>query len=227
MKKLIILAVMAFVGTAAQAQIYESSSSTKKKSEVITRFYVRASAGLNTALGANTYGDGRMGGSYGYPSDVSGIFGGALGIGIQRTIGKNGLYWGAEAGLATHGCQVKYGWPLYDDMGGDPVVYQEEETQRGAGVYLVPNLGWRFNIGNNLWLDPHVGVFGYFSWDPAGHDYGNGVRNEWESLDFGAAAGVGLWIGKFNIDLQVRGGFVEMSDDARTLSVLAGIGYQF
>ena len=234
MKKLMMMAALALVGAAAQAQVHEVESTSKDTRPAETSWYVRAGAGA----------DGETGG------DFNGTFGYNLGFGFNRTIGHKGAYWGMEIGLASRNVNIE-----------DELSYYEEDPDSGRDVHrsiTVKNkrnvldayfqplwFGWKIPIGGSVTFDPHISGFVSISFagdtDAIDEGYTNIERSDgsmtrvWtpgkekydEVLGAGAQIGFGFWFSKkFNVDVSFRQSFTEGVDGTSAKAFLS-LGYVF
>ncbi|MDD6900884.1 MAG: outer membrane beta-barrel protein [bacterium] len=208
MKKILVIAVAAFIGASASAQIVQSTMLNIKK-EKKTTWYVRAGVSINNAAGEATKAlkdeECSVGSKMGY--DFS--------IGFQRRIGNSGLYWGEELGLGTRGAKASYS----DEEG------EEKNSLLAHNVKYQPlMLGFKYGITDDIKVDAHVG--GFVSYDFAGTG-----KTEWsedgsedasiseldedfgyQRLDAGVQAGIGVWYKRYNFDISYQKGFISVSD---------------
>ena len=144
--------------------------------------------------------------------------------GFQRPIVSE-FYWGMEFGLSARGFK-------FEDKGsysGSSYKYTEKLTAHQ--LRLVPiQLGYRFNIGDKVKIDPHVGVF--FSGDFAG-SYKEELTysgdkdsestsiydiNDYRYFQVGGQFGVGVWFSKFNLDFSYQFGGLDYIKDSKMKS---------
>ena len=253
MKKLLFLLAAAFISSTASAQIVMSRSVYKQKRPHNTHFYIKAGAGVE---GVNA-----LDPLYGYADSYSGNVDGDvksiphfaynISLGFDRTIGQQGAYWAVELGAGSHGTtfEIKN---AYIFKNGKKYLMDDakfDEPERTAFLlHLMPQLGWKFKVNDNIKIDTHIG--GYFGLTlpnsdkylqinyidtsvgfPAtctinnnGYHWGNYGS---ELYDIGAQIGAGVWIENFNIDLSYRHGFVTMFHGADGLAwkFLISLGY--
>lgn len=191
MKKILVLAVLVFIGISASSQVRYSRIMAEKKSNTV--WYLRAGAGFNS-LG------GDVSDASGY--EVSGKTGYEVAFGFNKGIGKSGAYWGMELGLSNRGFKIDR-----EDNGG----YFE---YTGHNVKFVPLMfGYKFSLTEDLKLDAHLG--GYVSYDFTGsEDYESLYSDIFpEELDAGLQVGVGVWYKRVNLDLTYQRGFMNACDD--------------
>ena len=234
MKKLMMMAALALMGTAAQAQVHEVESTSKFTRPAETLWYVRAGAGI----------DGEVGG------DFSGAFGYNLGFGFNRTIGHKGAYWGMELGLASRNNKLEDDVSYYLDRPG--ASYENYRTttvttkRNVLDVYFQPLwFGWKIPVSNSITIDPHVSGFLSFSFagdigeidncltnivdeDGNTHDVWTIGKDKYEEEPgAGAQIGCGVWFSKkFNIDLSWRQSFTQGVRDMGAKAMLS-VGYAF
>jgi hypothetical protein len=207
MKKIILTALTCLLMEGAQAQIVSSRSisiTQEKKAPSETLTYGRVGLGLMNFTGDDVNVDTKLG------YDIA--------VGFQKAIGSNDLYWGMEAGLGSRGFKDKY----YD---GSLIAHN---------IQVSPfNFGWKPEIGNDLKLDIHVGVFASYDFVGTVKDenetYGLGDVDGWNRFDIGLNPGVGIWFGKYNIDLSLQRGLLEAIEDSKayTQNVLIRFGIAF
>ena len=143
--------------------------------------------------------------------DISAKIGYTFGFEFNKSMGRRGAYWGMDFTLASRGCDV-------DE-------YFEDCKFKLHSIQWAPfTFGWKIDLGHDLRLDPHIGVFG--GYDFAGkftdgdEDIKIGDFDELEEIfdatfnrfDIGIKTGVGLWYKKFNIDFTYQRGFVPVFD---------------
>ncbi|MGN0205676.1 MAG: outer membrane beta-barrel protein [Muribaculaceae bacterium] len=219
MKRLILVAVIAFIGISASAQIVQSTMLNIKK-ENKTTWFVRAGMSINNAAGDATKevkDDGAsVGSKFGY--DVS--------VGFQRRIGSSGLYWGEELGFGTRGAKMSY----KDEEG------EENSSLLAHNVKFLPFvLGYKYGITDDIKLDAHLG--GFASYDIAGtgstewkDGYDDGEKADsslgeldedegYQRFDAGIHVGIGVWYKRYNLDLSYQKGFISVSDYFNNKSV--------
>ncbi len=233
------MACALLLGAAAQAQIVTSTSRsiTREKVKTNTTHYVRV--GLNFM---NVAGDDAK--------ELDGKVGYDLSWGFQKTLGGKGAYWGMEGGLSSRGYSMKdegSSWePYYNPYNpgsGHYVSEKEEEKMIAHNIYYVPfQFGWRFDLGHNISVDPHIGTF--ISFDYAGkskytytrdgeeednESYSLGDLDGWQRVDAGLKFGVGAWYKNFNLDLSYQRGFISAIEDcdAYTSNFQLRLGYAF
>ncbi len=219
MKKLMILAAMALMGTAAQAQVHHTETTSKFSRPAETLWYVRAGAGLDLD----------------FETSSKPTFGYNVGFGFNRTLGHKGAYWGMELGLASrNGNFAEDVWTSNGTV--------EVTTKRNVlNVYYQPLwFGWKFPVSDNIAVDPHLSGFvdysiagdidaiddGYTNID--GQQYWIHGKQETNSkLGIGAQIGCGLWINKkYNVDLSARADFLGGVDEGHGKLMLS-FGYAF
>lgn len=134
-----------------------------------------------------------------YYTDLHGKY--SVIFGYQRQFYKNGLYWGAQAGLNSF-CYDAYG----DDYWG---------VKSGSALSLGPTIGLKRPLGNNTTFDTHIGVqyAHLFASDDDGDD---GNRAVWEF-------GLGIWYKRFLIELEYQGSCGCVVDNG----LLLNLGFKF
>ena len=211
MKKVlsIVAALLLCVGTQAQIVSSRSSIVRTEKEPSSTLWFLRA--GLNVM---NVSGDGAEGldSKVGYNATV----------GYQKPLGSSGGYWGMEFGLGSRG-------------------FKEDDTKCIAhNIQYSPfTFGWKFEVADNIKIDPHAGVY-------ASYDYTSKMKGDGESISWGDFAdyldvdynhydvgmniGVGVWYSRFNLDLTYQRGFIDTFSDLgsnKTSNFMIRLGVAF
>ena len=211
MKKVlsIVAALLLCVGTQAQIVSSRSSIVRTEKEPSSTLWFLRA--GLNVM---NVSGDGAEGldSNIGYNATV----------GYQKPLGSSGGYWGMEFGLGSRG-------------------FKEDDTKCIAHTiqYSPFTFGWKFEVADNIKIDPHAGVY-------ASYDYTSKMKGDGESISWGDFAdyldvdynhydvgmniGVGVWYSRFNLDLTYQRGFIDTFSDLgsnKTSNFMIRLGVAF
>jgi hypothetical protein len=221
MKKMILTALACLLMVAAQAQIVSSRSisiTQEKKGPSETLTYGRVGLGLMNVKGDIVDYDSKLGYN--------------IVIGFQKPFDKYDLYWGLEAGFGSRGCKYS---EIYDDD------EYEESSLFAHNIQVTPNIGWKPQIGDNLKLDVHVGLFA--SYDFAGtikdkdvydgyveeDSWGLGDAEGYKRFDVGINPGIGIWYGNYNIDLSLQRGFLDIVKDSKVHSqnILIRVGIAF
>lgn len=211
MKKVlsIVAALLLCVGTQAQIVSSRSSIVRTEKEPSSTLWFLRA--GLNVM---NVSGDGAEGldSNIGYNATV----------GYQKPLGSSGGYWGMEFGLGSRG-------------------FKEDDIKCIAhNIQYSPfTFGWKFEVADNIKIDPHAGVY-------ASYDYTSKMKGDGESISWGDFAdyldvdynhydvgmniGVGVWYSRFNLDLTYQRGFIDTFSDLgsnKTSNFMIRLGVAF
>lgn len=202
MKKIFSLICALCLGAVAQAQIITSTSSNVIREQKVSKTTSYVRLGLNMM---NMTGDGAedLGSKAGY--DFS--------YGFQKAMGSKGGYWGMEVGLSSRGYSYEEG--------------DYEQSLMAHNIYYVPfQFGWKFNVGHNITIDPHIGAF--LSGDYAGklkveydgesEDANISDIEDYQYVDAGLKLGVGVWYKRLNLDLSYQKGFVEVIKDGEITS---------
>lgn len=142
-KKLIAVALLAAIGTTAQAQIVSSQSQQvivtqevkpkKPKKPHYVKAYIKAGVGVDMyeRHGSNS--------EFGYELD----------FGVKGNIGQQGAYWGAELG-AMSAIHTHSNW----DYSSDHSYYENESN---FSIQLNPLVGWDFSVGGTTTFSPFIG----------------------------------------------------------------------
>ncbi len=203
MKKVLFIVAALIMCVSAQAQIVSSRSSMTKteKAQSESIWYVRAGVTfVNMAV------DGES------PDANTGY---NVMIGWQDPMGAAGAYWGMEWGFSTRGYKI-----------------EDVKAMAHAVQYSPFTFGWRFNVGDKIAIDPHLGLYaGYdfsssvkyedesYSWDEAGDDY--------TGFDAGMNIGVGVWFGRFNLDVTYQKGFIAVFPEVTAKATMIRLGIAF
>ena len=222
MKKILVIAVAAFIGASASAQIVQSTMLNIKK-EKKTTWYVRAGVSINNAAGEAT--KAVKDESWLYHDHCNEASSGAklgydFSVGFQRRIGNSGLYWGQEFGLGTRGAKLTAIYYYDGEKLGD-----EKSSLLAHNVKYLPVIfGFKYGITEDIKVDAHVG--GFASYDFAGKGKTTWTDDETEEssisdlddaygyqrLDAGVQAGIGVWYKRYNFDISYQKGFISVSD---------------
>lgn len=203
MKKLILLSLITLMGLNLNAQLVRSRSF--QKSDARITWFVRGGLSLNGINGdyvesmkEEAVHEGAKG-SFGFKPGFD------ISVGFERFFGKKNLYWGAELGVGTRGFTFDYKTDNYND----------KENMNAFNAKLPIYLGYCHPITEDLKIDAHVGP--YVSFDFAGKyseeddhwDMGE-LEDEfnYQRLDVGAAAGIGVWYDRFLLDVTYQRGFM-------------------
>ena len=215
MKKLFSLVCAVLLAVSAQAQLVTSRSrsmiETPKEDRLM--WVLRAGIGTNNVI----LNDVETGSKFGYTFSIE----------FNRSIGRQGAYWGMDWGLGSRGY-------IYDYDDG-------EETLTAHNISWSPyTFGWKIKIANTKFaIDPHVSVF--LSYDYTGtfeqkglfgsNDFSIYDEEDYFGFDVGIKFGVGVWYNnRFNLDLMYQRGFIppfENSDNggASNFMVRFGLGF--
>lgn len=126
-------------------------------------------------------------------------------LGFQKQFYRNGLYWGAQAGLTSIGY----------DKETENLLYFDGEASAPA-IIIGPTLGLKRPLGVNTVFDTHIGA-GYahaFMSDDYASDDSN--RIFWK-------AGFGIWYKRFLIEIEYQGSAYSIIDHG----VLLNVGVKF
>ena len=240
MKKIFLLAIAAFMFTTGmQAQIVRSQSTSiqREKTPSNTQWYMRLGVGLAKWTGddADDYAasvlddeDAKIKSKAGYD----------FMFGFHKPIGNSSLYWGMEFGLGSRGYKVNGKWTedYYVKANGE---YTEKLTAHN--IKIVPfQLGYKVDLGHDISIDPHLGVFvsadytGKLSWKDEGVEDGDKFKEEddynisdfsftnedgdevdYQRVDVGLQVGVGVWFKNFNLDFTYQRGFMPVWTDTK------------
>lgn len=253
-KKLVVAAVLAVLGTSAQAQIVSSRSNQVVVTEtpVVKEKKPKKPRTFKWNLRAGYSFDSMIGGH-----DLSGCSGFDASFGISKPFGNNGLFWGVEAGAMTYGACIK-----------------DDDASSCLGVDILPRIGIKIPLANEMALSiyggPYVGydIDGVYSqtsttsWDSGYYTDGQGNQYSWSKrngqvlkirdfIDVGINLGVELFVSKnLFFDIHVKKGFIrsgyshvydsyhdsgnsnrdhDIDDykDISSLKIVLGIGLQF
>jgi hypothetical protein len=235
MKKLIVLAAIALIGTGfADARVIRSRTTGTRTpvASTPTEWIIRTGLSINNAAGPAVgflkYDDSDDEETDSY--SVGPRCGWDLSVAFNKPLGTSGAYWGMELGLGSRGASAKseYGW-TYTDYDGDKTEYFENSKQHIStwnAKFSPFTIGYKYPIKENIKLDAHIGAF-------VSYDFSGSASVKWECtdpddnetedyamddydielqrLDAGLQIGVGVWINKFNIDLTYQRGFINAS----------------
>ncbi len=207
MKKLFLFIGVCFITLSINAQqhLYQGTvfNITKERK---TDWFVRVGMTMNNATGGDLkeveeeY-DASFGTNVGY--DIS--------VGFNRKMGSSGIYWGMEYGLGTRGYKAS-------------IKNDEDETSckvLNHGVKISPfTLGFKYGFTDKLKVDAHLGAYVSCDFASSATDFNYDSFNYGDYFiepyfddvffDAGIQAGIGIWYGRFNLDLIYQRGF--MSD---------------
>lgn len=219
-KKFIVIAVLAAMGTYAQAQIVSSRSNQVIVHEVEKEPKPKKPRTIKWNI--------RAGYSYDYMTggvDLSGRSGLDVSFGISKPFSDNGLFWGVEAGIMTYGAQMDIGGTL------------------SWVIDLNPRIGIDFPLSKNLDLDIYFGPYIGFLPDGKGDYYQESSSyhrplHTDEGIDIGINLGAELFISRnFFFDLHIKKGFMDsgkllihdasINKKIKSFKFVLGIGYQF
>lgn len=203
MKKFIAFFVLGFVAISASAQVMTSRTYSKKTSP--TTWYIRAGLSLNNL--ANTPDGSSLGTKAGFDGSV----------GFNKSIGKNGLYWGMELGAGSRGCT------------GD-----DDYSISAYNVKYSPfTFGYKYSLTDMLKLDAHVGAYASYDFSQSAK-YGDRDLDEDaifdNDVDAGIQVGIGAWYGHINLDFTYQRGFISMvkaNDSMYSSNFMIRVGYAF
>ena len=197
MKKIFLVVLMAVMSVSASAQLVKSRTFVEKKSNVV--WFVRGGISMNN-LSDHASADG-FGTKVGY--DFS--------VGFNKPVGKLGFYWGMDLGLGTRGFE-------YNAKGDDL-----SRSVFAHCIRLSPfTLGYQYALNDRLKIDAHMGAYALFDYagkqdstgnDRYGYEYSDNLDgHNYCRGDAGIQVGIGVWLGRFNIDLTYQRGFVTQID---------------
>lgn len=144
---------------------------------------------VRLGLGSNTF-------NMDADEGIESRFGFSLGYEANRAIGRKGAYYGFDVTFATRG----YHMGVPDDAAS----YEADKfDQFVPGIHVTPLIfGWKVNVGKNVALDPHFGIY-------LGGDFTDDATLYDSAFDAGWKLGLGVWFKKkFAIDFTYQGGFV-------------------
>lgn len=204
MKKFLFAVAAIFVCSTISAQVVTSTSFKKAKAN--TLWYVKA--GMNIA---NMSGDGES---------ADAIMGYNAGIAFDRSIGTSGMFWGMGLQLATKG--FKYGEDGY------------EEKLNVHKLEIPLNLGYKYQVNDDLAIDARVGgfanfdVFGKMKWKEDGEEesVNIGDLDEYDRFSAGIQFGVGVWYQKLNLNITYQNGLVK-ANEMKERNWMISLGYAF
>lgn len=209
MKKLLLMAVTAFMAVSASSQVMTSYSYTSSKTP--TLWYARLGVSFNNVAGAGDFVEAEMEGDG--SSSLGCRAGMDIDFGFQRPMGNFGLYWGMELGIGTRGGAVKYD---YDDGG-----YEKGHITTWNVKYSPFTFGYKYSVTDDIKLDVHLGAYvsydfsgkAVWSWDEDGEEetpISDLKDSEWDfqPFDAGIQFGIGVWWKRFNLDFTYQRGFV-------------------
>lgn len=204
MKKFLFAVAAIFVCSTISAQVVTSTSFKKAKAN--TLWYVKA--GMNIA---NMSGDGES---------ADAIMGYNVGIAFDRSIGTSGMFWGMGLQLATKGW--KYGEEDY------------EEKLNAHKLEIPLNLGYKYQVNDDLAIDARVGgfanfdVFGKLKYKEDGEEesVNIGDLDEYDRFSAGIQFGVGVWYQKLNLNITYQNGLVK-ANEMKERNWMISLGYAF
>ena len=210
MKKLIIIFCAILYTTSLSAQFSKS-----------TIWMVRAGAATNMFTGTS-YQDTKLKMSY------------AAGVEFYQPVALN-WYWGSGLLFGSRGYEKDISPAEYPE-------YQNITKKSIAHSLQIPlYVGYKHFLTNKLAIDGHLG--GFFSADYRGRKEvigANGIKeinmehwDDYRHCDGGVMVGVGLWYGKFNLDVTYQKGFaheyfgLENKTKGSAGSFMVRLGYAF
>lgn len=209
MRKLIFLAVAAFVCSAVNAQLVTTSEFKSKKSESNTIWMLRA--GLTSA---GISGDDAEG--------AKSIAGYNVSIEFNKSFATN-FYWGSGLVFGNKGYK-------YSEDG-------EEDKTTIAKLELPVNVGYKYAITEDIKLDGHVGAYiGYdlfgknkYTYDGDSEEVDLGDFENYNRLGYGLQFGIGVWYQKFNFNITYQKGLNKLIDDTKAYenNWMFSVGYAF
>ena len=143
-------------------------------------------------------------------------------FGFQKGLGGAGAYWGMEFGLGSRGCKV------------EDLKYIAHNVQ-----YSPFTFGWKFNLVDDIAIDPHIGVFASYDYtskikangeSASWGDFAESMGVDYNHFDVGMGIGVGIWYSRFNLDFAYQRGFVNAYSDVdkmQTSNFLIRLGVAF
>lgn len=235
-KKLISIALLAALGTSAQAQIVSSRSDQVIVTQQIKEKKPKKPRTFKWNIRLGYSFDSMTGGE-----NLSGASGFDASFGISKTFGSNGMFWGIEAGAMTYGaCMEDY----------DPT--------RCISIGVNPRIGVKFPIGQETSFNLYGGP--YISYRFGERDY-HSIYSKDQVLDIEDGIGAGINIGaelfvskNFFFDVHIKKdlvssgksgierdygdsgyhngsyGYWDYSEDLKDISslkIVLGIGFQF
>ena len=235
MKKLIIVALMVTCCSTVMAQ----DNGKEKK----TTWYVKVGGAFCTLADLESEEDVDLstGSKTGY----------LIGIAFDRQIGTKGWFWGAGLQLRSKGGKADtYSYQDmndYDSGGGASWTdtYNGEYTYNINALEIPLSVGYKLNITDDWAVDLRVGGFiDYDLWGNVkqksygwydGKSYDNGETecdlddlDGYESLGYGALAGIGVWYKNFNLNFTYEFGFAESFETGgKERNMLLTLGYSF
>ena len=231
MKKFLALALVVLMGASANAQLVQSRSFHKEGARV--NWFVRGGVSLNTTNGKYVKDFKKINEDNGFKGSVGFKPGFDVSAGFQRFFGKKNGYWGAELGVGTRGFTQK--------SKSESVTYKE--NLNAFTVKLPIFLGYSYPINEDFRIDGHVGPF--VSFDFAGKftdsdgettsisELEDEYDNEYQRLDVGAAAGLGVWYDHVLLDVTYQRGFFKWFgaehylDQGNASNIIIRLGYAF
>lgn len=223
MKKVILLiAVTILTVITASSQIVTSRTLVKSKTE--TMWYARAGISINTLAVSEASDEMSVGSKAAF----------ALDLGFQRNIGKSGLYWGMELGLASRGATFGISDEYKDQYDEDELEYYKASYSAWGLKYSPFTIGYKYGLTDDIKIDGHLGGFvSYdFSKKMKGDDVDDDIFDEYQNFDAGLQVGIGVWWKKFNLDFMYQRGFVDTQllygcDGSYSSNFSIRLGYSF
>lgn len=237
MKKLLILCAAALIGaSSANADLVRSRTFGKKARKNNTEWIVRVGLSINNAAGSAVSevkdmieeDKKEVPSSVDFSAGFGPRMGGDFSVAFNKPISDKGLYWGMEMGFGSRGAK----YHSKEEYKGS-LTECNKKIQAWNVKYSPITFGYKYAINDNLRLDAHLGAFvsydfagsGATKWEDADgvyQEFGDssykiceGDLEGYQGLDVGLQVGVGVWFGRFNLDVTYQRGFINAFNMAR------------
>lgn len=144
-----------------------------------------------------------------------------LQFGWQHRIKNSNFYYGIEAGLSSLGFNYDY---YYN--------YWRSESIFAHALRVSPiNFGYKWNFAGKYVLDAHAGLHASYNYAGKGEAETRVSYVDWEGeydgWDIGCKLGVGVWLGRVNVDFSWQRGFLDWQDGAHARNLTLSVAYAF
>lgn len=200
---------------------------------------VRAGLGFNNVSGSGVLDTKASWAATSGAGEFENALGGNISLGLYCPLGSGPLYFGFNVGAGMRGYKTSAKWQK-----GIYSLYSQETTLTAFNFQISPsNIGYIVKINEKTALDFHVGLF--FTYDFTGsieteNEYPNKStesnsinikdNDNYEKYDVGVVGGIGLWMSRWNIELNYQRGLATIDKGGKNLysnRLLFSLGYAF
>lgn len=227
--------MVALTAMGANAQIARSTMFQAPERENNTMWYIRAGVSINNGVANGDLKDNYKDSDGKTDTGLGSKAGYDIEFGFNKNFGSSSAYWGMEFGFGTRGYSQKF--EHNENYGTESESWVKKNSLLAHRFKLMPVMfGYKYGITDKLKLDAHLGVwlsvdmaasykteyeYTYIDteypqdneYEKTKESYGIGdLKNSddegyYNRFDAGIQAGIGVWYGRWNLDVSYERGF--------------------